>query len=46
MEVGPWRMHEDGQLYVEEGGWEEYTNIVYSACSRSSPHFYAQQSGS
>ncbi|VDB97159.1 unnamed protein product [Peniophora sp. CBMAI 1063] len=29
MEVGPWRMHEDGQLYVEEGGWEEYTNIVY-----------------
>ncbi|KAI0032923.1 alpha/beta-hydrolase [Vararia minispora EC-137] len=29
MEVGPWRMREDGQLYAQEGGWEEYTNIVY-----------------
>jgi carboxypeptidase D len=29
MEIGPWRMHDDEQLYTEEGGWEEYTNIVY-----------------
>jgi hypothetical protein len=29
MEVGPWRMDENAQLNTQEGGWEEYTNIVY-----------------
>ncbi|EIM85643.1 alpha/beta-hydrolase [Stereum hirsutum FP-91666 SS1] len=29
MEIGPWRMNDHGGLDVAEGGWEEYTNIVY-----------------
>ncbi|KIM29383.1 hypothetical protein M408DRAFT_112444 [Serendipita vermifera MAFF 305830] len=29
MEVGPWRMNENGELREIEGGWEEYANIVY-----------------
>ena len=37
MEVGPWRMNEDGELREIEGGWEEYANIVYSEPSRFSP---------
>lgn len=34
MEVGPWRMDGKGGFRVKEGGWEEYTTMVYSA-SRS-----------
>lgn len=29
MEIGPWRMNDHGGLDIAEGGWEEYTNIVY-----------------
>ena len=41
MEVGPWRMHDDGQFYVEEGGWEEYTNVVYGACTHTGNVFWS-----
>jgi carboxypeptidase D len=34
MEVGPWRMDENGELWQIEGGWEEYANIVYSRSSK------------
>ena len=30
MEVGPWRMDGKGGFRVKEGGWEEYTTMVYS----------------
>ena len=33
MEVGPWRVDGKGGLRVAEGGWEEYTTMVYSACA-------------
>jgi carboxypeptidase C (cathepsin A) len=29
MEVGPWRMDGKGGFGVKEGGWEEYTTMVY-----------------
>ncbi|KAF8897867.1 Alpha/Beta hydrolase protein [Infundibulicybe gibba] len=29
MEVGPWRMDGNGGFKVAEGGWEEYTTMVY-----------------
>ncbi|CAL1700266.1 unnamed protein product [Somion occarium] len=29
MEVGPWRVDGKGGLRVAEGGWEEYTTMVY-----------------
>ncbi|KAJ6560307.1 Alpha/Beta hydrolase protein [Mycena capillaripes] len=29
MEVGPWRMDGKGGFKVAEGGWEEYTTMVY-----------------
>ncbi|KAL0577452.1 Cell death protease [Marasmius crinis-equi] len=29
MEVGPWRMDGKGGFQVAEGGWEEYTTMVY-----------------
>ncbi|KZT29372.1 alpha/beta-hydrolase [Neolentinus lepideus HHB14362 ss-1] len=29
MEIGPWRMDGEGSLNVTDGGWEEYTNVVY-----------------
>lgn len=31
MEVGPWRVDGHGGLKVADGGWEEYTTMVYSA---------------
>ena len=30
MEVGPWRVDGNGGFKVVEGGWEEYTTMVYS----------------
>jgi hypothetical protein len=30
MEVGPWRVDGNGGFKVIEGGWEEYTTMVYS----------------
>lgn len=33
MEVGPWRVDGKGGLQRVEGGWEEYTTMVYSAFS-------------
>ena len=33
MEVGPWRVDGKGGLKRVEGGWEEYTTMVYSAFS-------------
>jgi carboxypeptidase D len=32
MEVGPWVMDQNGELHTREGGWEEYTTMVYSQC--------------
>ncbi|KAF8841565.1 carboxypeptidase KEX1 [Paxillus ammoniavirescens] len=29
MEVGPWRVDGEGGLKIVEGGWEEYTTMVY-----------------
>jgi len=29
MEVGPWRMDGKGGWNITEGGWEEYTTMVY-----------------
>jgi carboxypeptidase D len=29
MENGPWRFNDQGQLTLQEGGWEEYTTMVY-----------------
>lgn len=29
MEVGPWRMDGKGGFQVKEGGWEEYTTMIY-----------------
>ena len=29
MEVGPWRLDGKGGLNLIEGGWEEYTTMVY-----------------
>ncbi|KAK7033536.1 Cell death protease [Paramarasmius palmivorus] len=29
MEVGPWRMDGNGGFQVAEGGWEEYTTMIY-----------------
>lgn len=31
MEVGPWKVDGKGGLKTVEGGWEEYTHMVYSA---------------
>lgn len=35
MEMGPWRIDGHGGLKTVEGGWEEYTTMVYSADWRS-----------
>jgi carboxypeptidase D len=35
MEVGPWRMDGKGGFKVAEGGWEEYTTMVYGALPMS-----------
>ena len=32
MEVGPWRVDGQGGFKTIEGGWEEYTTMVYSEC--------------
>ena len=37
MEVGPWRMDEDGVPKTVEGGWEEYMTMVYGASQVSAP---------
>lgn len=37
MEVGPWRIDGKHGLKTVEGGWEEYTTMIYSACI-ASPH--------
>ncbi|KAH8834509.1 Alpha/Beta hydrolase protein [Flagelloscypha sp. PMI_526] len=29
MEVGPWRMNDRGTLDIIQGGWDEYTTMVY-----------------
>jgi len=29
MEIGPWRVDGKGGLKTTEGGWEEYTTMVY-----------------
>lgn len=31
MEVGPWRVDGQGGLKTVQGGWEEYTHMVYGA---------------
>lgn len=30
MEVGPWRTNGKGGFQFQEGGWEEYTTMVFS----------------
>ena len=37
MEIGPWRIDGQGGLKTVEGGWEEYTHMVYGACASGSP---------
>lgn len=34
MEIGPLRMVEGkkGELFEQEGGWNEYANVMFSAC--------------
>jgi len=32
MEIGPWRLDGKGGFKVIEGGWEEYTTMVYGEC--------------
>jgi carboxypeptidase D len=32
MEIGPWRVDGKGGFNVVEGGWEEYTTMVYGEC--------------
>ena len=29
MEVGPWKVDGKGGLKTVEGGWEEYTHMIY-----------------
>lgn len=31
MEVGPWRIDGKGGFKTVEGGWEEYTTMVYGS---------------
>lgn len=38
MEVGPWRMDGKGGFKTMEGGWEEYTTMVYGTFSWPSCH--------
>ena len=35
MEIGPWRVDGKGGFKVIEGGWEEYTTMVYGECGLS-----------
>lgn len=37
VEVGPWRIDGKGGLQTVEGGWEEYTTIVYGERYSSPP---------
>jgi len=37
MEIGPWRIDGQGGLKTVEGGWEEYTHMVYGVCASGSP---------
>jgi len=37
MEIGPWRIDGQGGLVTVEGGWEEYTHMVYGKCACRSP---------
>lgn len=38
MEIGPYRLvpNGDGKLVEAEGAWNEYTNVIFSACRRLS----------
>ena len=36
METGPFRVDGNGGLKVVDGGWEEYTTMVFSSSSQSS----------
>ena len=41
MEVGPWKVDGNGGLKTVEGGWEEYTHMVfgtYNSFSSSRSH--------
>lgn len=29
MEVGPYRVNEDGTLRIQEGGWDEFANVLF-----------------
>jgi hypothetical protein len=40
MEVGPWRMDGKGGLKFQEGGWEEYTHVVYGLSLSSNSLFF------
>ena len=47
MEVGPWRVDGKGGLKLTDGGWEEYTNIVFGSpfsarCSHIPAHLLFQ----
>ena len=29
MEIGPYRVNEDGTLRIQEGGWDEFANVLF-----------------
>lgn len=29
MEIGPYRVNEDGTLRLQEGGWDEFANVLF-----------------
>ena len=35
MEIGPWRIDENGHLQTKVGGWEEYATVVFGTCPAS-----------
>lgn len=35
MEVGPWRIDGEGGLRTIDGGWDEYTTVVYGKSIKS-----------
>lgn len=35
MEVGPWRVDGEGGLKIVQGGWDEYTTMVYGESIKS-----------
>lgn len=43
METGPFRVDGKGGLRMIDGGWEEYTNMVFGTCSFSAVYAHFEQ---